>query len=188
MASRKKDDLIKDIVLSPDPRLEKECAPFEPEEITSEKTRELAERMLEDMYAADGCGLAAPQIGVMKQIVVIDVDYTDRKRNPYVLINPKIVAADGEKRSYSEGCLSFPGISVDVERPSHVIVHAYNLDGDLMQYEATGDLLAVCLQHEIDHLHGITMVDHLSPMKRVRAMRAYEEARAAGALPGEVGE
>ena len=186
MAERTRDEELEDIVLSPDPRLEKECAPLTKEEIVSEETRKCAERMLEDMYAADGCGLAGPQIGVMKQIVVIDVDYTDKKRNPYVLINPKVVVADGELRSFSEGCLSFPGISVDVERPSHVVVQAYNLDGDLMQYEATGDLLAVCLQHEIDHLHGVTMIDHLSPLKRVRAMRAYNEARANGALPGEV--
>ena len=188
MASKKQEELLEDIVLSPDPRLEEECAPLTEEEIVSPETTKLAERMLDDMYAADGCGLAGPQIGVMKQIVVIDVDYVGKKRNPYVLLNPKVITADGPMRSYSEGCLSFPGISVDVERPSHVIVHAYNLDGELMQYEAEGDLLAVCLQHEIDHVHGITMVDHLSPMKKVKALRAYNEALANGARPGDVAE
>ena len=85
----------------------------------------------------------------------------------------------------SDGCLSFPGISVDIERPSHVIVHATNLDGDLMQYEAEGNLLAVCLQHEIDHLDGVTMVDHLPPLKRAQKLQECEQAIASGARPGE---
>ena len=186
MASKKQEELLEDIVLSPDPRLEEECAPLTEEEIVSPETKKLAERMLDDMYAADGCGLAGPQIGVMKQIVVIDVDYVGKKRNPYVLLNPKVITADGPMRSYSEGCLSFPGISVDVERPSHVIVHAYNLDGELMQYEAEGDLLAVCLQHEIDHLNGKTLFESADLKARVQALADYEDALARGAKPGDV--
>lgn len=176
---------IEDIVLTPDPRLSTMC---EPVEKIDASTKKLAERMLEAMYESEGCGLAAPQIGECVRVVVIDCDYDaddKRSRNPYVLVNPKIIVADGEPRTFSEGCLSFPGISVDVDRPNHVIVQALNLDGDLMQYEAEGNLMAVCLQHEIDHLHGVTMVDHLSPMKRAEAMRAYDEALAAGAMPGE---
>lgn len=175
---------LNDIVLSPDPRLSQECAPIE--EIDDE-VRALAKRMLGVMYAAEGCGLAAPQIGVMRQIVVIDVDFAGgrSKKNPYVLVNPRIVAADGPERETSEGCLSFPGISVRVSRPSHVVVQAKNLDGDLMQYEASDNLLAVCLQHEIDHVHGTTMVDHLTPLRRVEALRDYEAALAAGARPGD---
>ena len=175
-------DEINDIVIAPDDRLKTECAPIE--DITPE-IRELAERMLRDMYATEGCGLAAPQIGELVQLGVIDVDYTDKKRNPYVLINPKIVVADGEEREFPEGCLSFPGITVRVTRPSHVVVHALNLDGDLMQYEASDNLMAVCLQHEIDHLHGVTMVDHLRPLKRAAKMREFEDALAAGAQPGD---
>ena len=174
---------IDDIVLAPDDRLKTECEPIE--EITDE-IRELAGRMLEDMYATDGCGLAAPQVGQLVQLVVIDVDYTKTKRNPYVLINPRIVVADGEERETGEGCLSFPGITVAVSRPSHVVVEARNLDGDLMRYEASDNLMAVCLQHEIDHLHGITMVDHLRPLQRARKLREYENALAAGARPGDV--
>ena len=174
---------IDDIVLAPDTRLKTECEPIE--EIT-EEIRQLANHMLEDMYATDGCGLAAPQIGELVQMVVIDVDYTKSKRNPYVLINPRIVVADGEERETGEGCLSFPGITVRVSRPSHVIVEARNLDGDLMRYEASDNLMAVCLQHEIDHLNGITMVDHLRPLQRARKMREYENALAAGARPGDV--
>ena len=161
---------IDDIVLSPDPRLKQECAPIT--EITPE-VRELAERMLEDMYAADGCGLAAPQVGEVVQMVVIDVDWAGGDKNPYVLINPRIVESSDETRTYEEGCLSFPGITVEVERPSGVVVHAENLDGDTMRYEASANLMAVCLQHEIDHLHGITMVDHLSPADRIVALREY---------------
>lgn len=176
--------LLDDIVLSPDDRLATECEPIEH---IDRETKRLADRMLKTMYAAEGCGLAGPQVGVLKQIVVIDVDYTGKgsKKNPYVLINPRIITADGEPREYNEGCLSFPGINVVVERPGHVVVQAYDLDGDLMQYEAENNLMAVCLQHEIDHLHGITMVDHLTPTKRAEAMRDYEEAIAAGALPGQ---
>ena len=174
-----------DIVLAPDDRLKTECAPID--EITDE-VRELAAHMLEDMYATEGCGLAAPQIGALVQLVVIDVEYTRYKRNPYVLINPRIIVADGEERETGEGCLSFPGITVPISRPSHVVVEARNLDGDLMRYEAENNLMAVCLQHEIDHLHGVTMLDHLRPLQRVRMMREYEEALAAGARPGDVGD
>ncbi|MBM6814257.1 peptide deformylase [Olsenella uli] len=175
---------LKEIVLSPDPRLSQECAPVEK---IDDEVRALAKRMLRVMYAADGCGLAGPQIGEMRQIVVIDVDYAGRggKKNPYVLINPRIVAADGPEREGSEGCLSFPGVSVRVSRPSHVVVQALNLDGDLMQYEAADNLLAVCLQHEIDHVHGVTMFDHLPPIRRAEAQREYEAALAAGARPGD---
>ena len=176
--------LLDDIVFSPSEVLAAECEPIQ---TIDRDVKKLADRMLKIMYAAEGCGLAAPQVGVTKQLVVIDCDYEGRgsKKNPYVLINPKVVTADGEPRDFQEGCLSFPGISVTVTRPSHVVVQAYDLNGDLLQYEAEGNLMAVCLQHEIDHLHGKTMVDHLTPMKRAEAMRAYDEAIASGARPGE---
>ena len=173
---------LEDIVLSPDPRLKQECAPID--EITPE-IRALAERMLDDMYAADGCGLAAPQVGELVQLVVIDVDWGAGDKNPYVLINPRIVESSEETRPFEEGCLSFPGITVEVERPVGVVVHAENLDGDTMRYEASDNLLAVCLQHEIDHLHGVTMVDHLPLLKRMSKLREVERAIAAGARPGE---
>ena len=176
--------MAQEIVLSPDERLRTECAAVE---VIDDEIKKTAKKMAKLMYKYDGCGIAAPQIGVLKQIVVIDCDYAGAgtKKNPYVLINPKVVTADGDPRDFKEGCLSFPGINVTVTRPSHVIVHAYDLNGDLMQYEAEGNLMAVCLQHEIDHLHGKTMVDHLVPIKRAEAMREYEQAIAAGARPGE---
>lgn len=175
------------VVLWPDPRLSKPCEAIE--EIDDE-VKELAASMLDTMYATGGCGLAGPQVGAMRRIVVVDVDYegpgTDK--NPYVLINPEIITADGDEREFCEGCLSFPGINVTISRPSHVVVHAQNLDGDLMEYEAEDNLMAVCLQHEIDHINGVTMGDHLEPAERIRALREYEEALAAGARPGQVGE
>ena len=176
---------LEDIVLAPNECLKTECAPIDK---IDGKVRQLAKRMLRDMYAADGCGLAAPQVGELVQLVVIDVDYGAGNKNPYVLINPKVVVADGEERENGEGCLSFPGITVPVSRPTHVVVQALNLDGDLMQYEARDNLLAMCLQHEIDHLHGVTMLDHLAPAQRVRAVAAYQDALARCARPGEVGE
>lgn len=176
---------LEDIVVGPDKRLSTECAPVE---TIDEEVVDLAQRMLEDMYATDGCGLAAPQVGELRQVVVVDVDYSKGKKNPYVLINPRIVVADGEERETGEGCLSFPGITVRIKRPSHVVVEALNLDGELMRYEATDNLMAVCLQHEIDHLHGVTMFDHLGPLKRARMMREYQMALAEGARPGDVGK
>ncbi|RVU98573.1 peptide deformylase [Coriobacteriales bacterium OH1046] len=174
-----------DIVLSPDPRLKQRCA--EIGEITPE-IRALAERMLDDMYLASGCGLAAPQVGELVRLVVIDCDYAGTDdRNPYVLVNPRIIAADGAERDFTEGCLSFPGISVTVTRPSHVIVEAEDLEGDTLRYEASDNLMAVCLQHEIDHLDGKTMVDYLGPIGRARALAECRKAIEEGAVPGEVG-
>ena len=176
-------DLAADVVVAPDERLKTECAPIT--EITPE-IRALAKHMADVMYATEGCGIAAPQVGELLQLVVIDCDYVDDdKRNPYYLVNPEIVLADGDEHELSEGCLSFPGISVRVSRPSHVVVRARNLEGELMQYEAHDNLMTVCLQHEIDHLHGVTMIDHLSPAQRMVALRDLAEAKAAGARPGE---
>ena len=178
--------LLDKIVLCPDERLFTECAPIEK---IDDEVRALAQDMLDVMYEAEGCGLAGPQVGEMRQIVVIDVDYSGHsKRNPYVLINPKVIKADGDPRDFQEGCLSFPGISVNVTRPSHVIVQAKNLDGDLMQYEAEGNLMAVCLQHEIDHLDGKTLIESCDPVVRMDVLRQYQAALAAGARPGDTGE
>lgn len=171
------------IILSPDPRLRQECAPIE--EITPEIER-LVEKMKEDMFENGGCGLAAPQVGELIQLAIVDTDYSDESDyDPFVLINPVIVEHSDNLVPYSEGCLSIPGINCEIKRPDHVVVEAYNLDGDLMRYEASGDLMCVCLQHEIDHLHGMTMFERLSPMQRVHALRAYQEALDRGAKPGD---
>lgn len=174
---------INGIVLSPDPRLRQECARIE--EITPE-LRALVDRMKRQMFENGGCGLAAPQVGELIQLAIIDTEYTDESDyDPFVLINPSIVEASDTLRPFSEGCLSIPGINCEISRPDHVVVEAYDLDGSLMRYEAAGDLLCVCLQHEIDHLHGKTMFERLSPMARMHAMRSYQDALSRGAVPGE---
>lgn len=179
-----KDAMLDEIVLMGDPVLSTPAAPIE--EITDD-IRLLAARMIDDMYAAEGVGLAAPQVGESVAMVVIDCDYGDgTKKNPYVLINPQIVEQSEETFTGFEGCLSFPGVTVEVERPRHVVVHAENLDGELMRYEADGTLLARCLQHEIDHLRGTVMLDHLGPMAKVKAAAKVRQAIAEGVRPGEV--
>ena len=120
--------------------------------------------------------------------MVIDCEWGGEpgdKKNPLFLINPEIVEASEEKAVGAEGCLSVPGVSFDIERSTSVVVRAYDLEGRLMQYEAANNLFCVCLQHEIDHLNGITMLERLEPAERLRGMREYQEALAAGARPGE---
>ena len=164
------------IVLSPDPRLRQECAVIE--EITP-AIEALAEKMKKMMFENGGCGLAAPQIGELIQLVTIDCDYSDKNDyDPYVLINPVIVEQSDHLVPFSEGCLSIPGISCEIERPDHVVVEAYDLDANLIRYEASGDLFCVCLQHEIDHLHGNTMFERLKPMQRLKAVKEYQDALA----------
>lgn len=173
-----------EIVIAPDERLNTECAKVD---AIDDEVIKTAHRMAKAMYANDGCGIAAPQIGVLRQIVVIDVDWDGSKssRNTLYLINPKIMEKSQETKAGYEGCLSIPGISLEIERSVSVTVRALDLQGRLMQYEASNNLLAVCLQHEIDHLHGVTMFERLSPTKRLEAIQQYQEALAAGARPGD---
>ncbi len=176
------------IVIAPDERLNTECALIE--EIDDEVVR-TAKEMAAAMYANHGCGLAAPQIGVLRQIVVIDVEWDgERKstRNTLFLINPEVKDMSDEKVMCSEGCLSLPGITCEIERSTSVVVEAYDLEGRLLRYEAANNLLTNCLQHEIDHLHGITMFERLAPTEKMEALQRYQEALAAGARPGETGE
>lgn len=171
------------IVLSPDPRLRQECAEIE---TIDSGIRRLVDKMKKLMFENNGCGLAAPQVGELIQLVVIDTEYTSEKDyDPYVLINPRIVEQSDNLVPDTEGCLSIPGISVEVMRSDRVVVEAYDLNADLIRYEAEGDLMCVCLQHEIDHLHGITMFERLEPKKRLSAMHDYQEALSRGAAPGQ---
>ncbi|WP_102337388.1 peptide deformylase [Collinsella provencensis] len=174
---------INGIVLSPDPRLRQECTQIE--EITPE-IEELVARMKVQMFENGGCGLAAPQVGELLSLCIVDTDYTSADDyDPYVLINPVIVEQSDTLAPFNEGCLSIPGITCEISRPDHVVVEAYDLEGDLMRYEAAGDLFCVCLQHEIDHLHGRTMFERLLPKQRISALKQYQEALDRGARPGE---
>ena len=145
----------------PDPRLKKRA---EPVTEVDESIRRLAADMAETMYAAPGIGLAATQVDVHKRVIVIDV--TEDRSGLTVLINPEILEKDGECVS-EEGCLSVPGIYDKVTRAERVRVRALNLQGETVEFEAEG-LLAVCIQHEIDHLDGKVFVEYLSPLKQSR--------------------
>ena len=133
------------------------------EEITDE-IRQLANDMLKAMYNSEGVGLAAPQIGISKRIIVLDVDPYDPSCEPIALINPEIVERTGKEDS-EEGCLSVPDVRGEVKRSENVTVEALDLDGKKVRIEAT-DLLARAIQHEIDHLNGVLFVDHLGRLKQ----------------------
>ena len=136
----------------------------------TDELRRLTDDMFDTMHAAKGIGLAAPQIGRSERIAVIDVE-----DNPIVIVNPEIVITDGSSKA-EEGCLSIPEIFGDVERSARVTVRALDRDGKPFELEAT-DLLARCLQHEIDHLHGKLFVDYLSVLKRRSAMAKWTKEK-----------
>ena len=136
----------------------------------TDELRRLTDDMFDTMHAAKGIGLAAPQIGRSERIAVIDVE-----DNPIVIVNPEIVITDGSSKA-EEGCLSIPEIFGDVERSARVTVRALDRDGKPFELEAT-DLLARCLQHEIDHLHGKPFIDYLSFLKRRTALAKWESLR-----------
>ncbi|RJG02779.1 peptide deformylase [Noviherbaspirillum sedimenti] len=150
------------ILRYPDPRLHKIARPVT---VFDARLKQLVADMAATMYDAPGVGLAATQIDVHEQIVVIDTSETQNALQ--VFINPQIVWSSAEKRVYDEGCLSVPGIYDGVERPAQVRVKALDLEGKPFEIEAD-DLLAVCVQHEIDHLKGKVFVEYLSPLKRNR--------------------
>ena len=155
------------ILLVPDARLRARARPVGPAD--AEAVRDLAPRMLASMYAAPGIGLAAPQVGALLRLVVVDLQAEDR-RDPMVLVNPEILAASAELATREEGCLSLPGQYAEVTRPARVKIRYQDLTGARREVEAA-DLLATCLQHELDHLDGVLFVDHLSALKRNMLLR-----------------
>lgn len=141
------------------------------------RLRDLAGGMIDAMRDAHGLGLAAPQVGESIRMIVVDI--TQGEAPPLALVNPCIINASAETSIHEEGCLSMPGITAMVRRPSSVTVSALNLDGEERQTEASG-LLAVCLQHEIDHLDGVLFIDHVSRLKKEMLTAKYTKlARAA---------
>jgi len=158
----------------PDPRLRTKAQPVS---VFDTALSELIDAMFATMYAAPGIGLAATQVNVHKQLLVLDV--SEEKNQPLVLINPKIVASEGSQ-TYQEGCLSVPGVFADVDRADRVTVEAQDRDGKALRLEADG-LLAVCIQHEMDHLQGKLFVDYLSPLKRELVRKKLEKQRRAAA-------
>jgi len=157
-----------DIVLYPEEGLREVCTPV-PE--MNDEMDKLIDDMFYTMYDAPGIGLAAPQIAVQQRLIVVDV--SEAKDQPIALINPEIVRSAGEI-TWEEGCLSIPGIYGKVKRPSDIIVRGMDRDGKQIEFEAN-ELLAVCIQHEIDHLNGTLFIDHLSGLKRTRAIQKFRK-------------
>ena len=166
---------ILNILEFPDPRLRTKAKPVE---VVDDSIRTLVADMFDTMYAAPGIGLAATQVNVHKRVIVIDI--SEDKSQPLVFINPEITILDQEKADYDEGCLSVPGYSETVSRPAHVRVKALNEQGEPFEI-VPSDLLAVCIQHEIDHLEGKLFVDYLSPLKRQRIRTKLEKEQRIGA-------
>lgn len=145
----------------------------EPVEEITDEIRQLARDMLEIMYDSDGVGLAAPQIGVSKRIIIVDVEPHDPSKDPIALINPEIVDRQGQE-STEEGCLSVPDIKGEVKRAERVTVEGLDLGGNKVRIEAT-ELLARALQHEIDHLNGVLFIDHLSRLRHRLMKKQLQE-------------
>ena len=163
------------ILRFPDARLQRIARPVP---VVDARIRQLAADMLETMYEAKGIGLAATQVNVHEQVIVIDI--SEERNAPQVLINPELLWASDERVKGDEGCLSVPGVTDGVERATAVRVRALDLDGKVREIEADG-LLAVCIQHEMDHLKGRLFVDYLSALKRgrirTRLLKAEREER-----------
>ena len=156
----------------PDTVLRQKCETVS--EITPEILK-LLDDMLETMYDEEGIGLAAPQINVTKRIFVMDVEQKEGKPgNPLKIINPEIITKSENLTVLDEGCLSLPGMRVDVARPDEVTLRYMDEKGDTQELHAT-DLMAKCIQHEIDHLNGILIFDYLSPLKRNMVLRRYSK-------------
>ncbi len=157
----------------PDPRLRTKAVPVDAAEVTSAAFQRLLDDMFETMYDAPGIGLAASQVDVHKRFMVIDV--SEEKNAPQVFVNPQIVQRDGEQ-VYQEGCLSVPGIYADVARADAITVRYLDRQGQPQELSTDG-LLAVCVQHEMDHLDGKLFVDYLSPLKREMVRKKLAKAR-----------
>lgn len=161
------------IVWAPDPVLKAKCARVE---TVDDEVRRLMDDMLETMYDAPGVGLAAPQVGVKRRVIVVDCARADEKPAPIRMVNPELIAVSEAETTNEEGCLSLPGHYADVTRPAEAKVRYLDETGATREIEADG-LLATCVQHEIDHINGILFVDHLSALKRNMILRKMVKAK-----------
>ena len=165
---------LRPILIHPDPRLKKVCDPVT---AVTDELRALADGMLQSMYAAPGIGLAAPQVGVMSQMLVMDcVKDDETPARPIVLLNPRVIWECEERSTYEEGCLSIPDQYADVERPATVEVAWLGLDGKDHSERFEG-LWPTCVQHEIDHLQGTLFIDYLKPLKRQMITRKMQKLK-----------
>lgn len=162
---------ILNILEFPDPRLRTVAQPVDN---VDDSIRTLIDDMFETMYAAPGIGLAASQVNVHKQVVVMDI--SEEQNDPLVFINPTVEVLDENTLPYDEGCLSIPGFYETIDRPSNIVVKALDRNGEAFILEPDG-LLATCIQHELDHLKGKLFVDYVSSMKRERIRKKLEKSQ-----------
>jgi peptide deformylase len=165
------------IIIAPDPRLKQIAAPVAR---VDERIRRLMDDMLETMYLAPGIGLAAPQVGVLERVIVVDACAQDEERAPLRMANPELIEVSEEDVNYEEGCLSLPEHYAEVVRPAQVRVRYLDHENEIRELDAEG-LLGTCIQHEMDHLEGILFVDHLSALKRnmiLRKLTKFKKAEA----------
>ncbi len=160
---------VREIVLYPDERLRQKCKPVDE---VSASIKNLIDDMLDTLYDAPGVGLAAPQVGILERVIVIDCSEPETDPDPFVLINPEIIAREGSF-TWEEGCLSIPGVFDKVKRAQRVRVRALNREGSPYEFDAE-ELLAVCVQHEIDHLNGVLFLDHLTRLRLRMAQKKYK--------------
>jgi peptide deformylase len=169
------------IIIAPDPRLKQRA---EAVARVDSDLRRLMDSMMETMRAANGIGLAAPQVGVLKRLIVIDISQPEAPAEPYRMANPEIIWRTSEIASGEEGCLSLPDHFGEVTRPEGVRVRYVDEEGEARELEAHG-LLAKCVQHEIDHLDGLLFVDHLSSLKRNMILRKLAKTKKISAAAAE---
>ncbi len=164
----------RNIVIEPDPILRKKSQPLEE---VNDEVRKLLDDMLETMYKAPGIGLAAVQVGILKRLIVIDVSKDTKKKDPLFLINPKLTFKSKSTSVHEEGCLSLPGHFAEIERPAECHVNYIDYNGRQRSLKAN-DILATCVQHEIDHLDGILFIDYLSKLKKemiIKKLKKYKK-------------
>jgi peptide deformylase len=166
------------IITAPDPRLKRVAQPVKQ---VDARIRKLMDDMLDTMYAAPGIGLAAPQVGELVRVIVVDIARDGAPRNPLKMANPEIVKRSKETCVYEEGCLSLPEQFAEVTRPKDVTIRYLGYDNKIHEIEADG-LLATCIQHEMDHLEGVLFVDHISALRRGIILRKLSKARKTKAL------
>lgn len=167
------------IIIAPDPRLKQRAKAVER---VDDEARRLMDGMLDAMHAANGVGLAAPQVGVLKRIIVVDTAGPDEDPQPYRMANPEIIWVSDDTVCREEGCLSLPEQYAEVTRPERIRVRYLDAENEIRELE-TGGLLARCIQHEMDHLEGTLFVDHLSSLKRNIILRKLTKTKRLATVP-----
>ncbi|UTW51992.1 peptide deformylase [bacterium SCSIO 12827] len=168
---------VLEIIVAPDPRLKRRA---ESVDKVDDEVRKIMDDMLDTMYAANGIGLAGPQVGVLKRIIVVDVARDGDDRQPMQMANPEVIWESEDERSYEEGCLSLPEHFAEVVRPEAVKVRYLDRENEIRTIDAD-DILATCIQHEIDHLDGVLFVDHISSLKRnmiIKKLQKFKKLQA----------